>query len=187
MTTRGFGWPIAIVLFAPLLLAGDCGTTCPPTAGLPTPMTAARAAELEPTVATGIAVSTTHVTGDCRPIEAGGVAVEACAESVNPACSRTRSALRLLVVPTGASVPIAPECGGGFSAAGAALVAVLDRRSSDAGELVVYLPDGTYRLLLTADDRCAVCGLSADGGPCLIDVFDGKISARDLLLDEASR
>jgi hypothetical protein len=153
-------------------------------------MTEARARELAPDVSTGLALSTTHVRGDCRPKPVASMPAEgagACAGVADPDCARERAALRVFVVPVNVSVPVSEGCGGGFAAGDLAPHAVADRRASAGGELVIAVPAGGYRVYLGKDDTCAACGLDGVGAEaCLVEVRAGKVTARDLVFDEAT-
>lgn len=170
-------------IVAALNLHGDCGggTGCPPEPMLG-PMTSARAAQIAPGVATGLAVSTTHVFGDCRPIEVG----ESSSCETNPLCARDRVPMRVFVVEVNQSIPVDPDCGGAFDVAALASRAAFDGRASDDGELVVGLEAGHYTVYASADDRCAVCGFTASDGSCRVEIFSGRVTARDLVVDEAA-
>jgi hypothetical protein len=170
-----------LLVLAPALLGADCGAgiACPPAAP---PMTSARAKEIDPGVETGIAVSTTHVFGDCRPGDPE--APSACGDT--DLCARRREALRVFVVPVNVSMPVAERCDPALSVEDAAEVAVFAGSASDQGELVISLEPGRYTLLVSADDRCAVCGLLEEGGACTADVERGKITVRDLVLDRST-
>jgi hypothetical protein len=173
---------LALGLLAPLLMGADCpGSTCPPAAP---PMSSARAKEIDPTIETGLAVSTTHVFGDCRP--ADPTQPTTTCNAAGP-CARERQALRVLAVPVNVSVPIAPECEPALAVEDAAEEAVLDARASEEGELVAALEPGRYTLLISSDDRCAVCALAEQGGACTIDITAGSVTVRDLVLDRSSR
>ena len=173
---------LALALLAPLLIGADCaGSTCPPAAP---PMSAARAKEIDPTIETGLAVSTTHVFGDCRPAEPTEPA-STC--NTDGPCARERQALRVLVVPVNVSVPIAPACDPTLAVEDASAASIFDGRASEDGELVVALDPGRYTLLISSDDRCALCALAEEGGACTIDITAGNVTIRDLVLDRSSR
>lgn len=175
-----------LVALVPLLLAADCGEDCT-VAGLPQPMTEARARELAPSVSTGLALSTTHVRGDCRPRASTDPApTDACGRVHDLACLRTRAAMRVFLVPTGVSVPRSSSCSAGSDVAALAPLAVLDASTSEAGELVAAVPAGLYVLFISADDRCAVCGLASSDAGCVAEVPRGHLLVRDVVLDEAA-
>jgi hypothetical protein len=172
---------LALCLLAPLLMGGDCaGITCPPAAPQ---MTAARAKEIDPTIQTGLALSTTHVFGDCRPADPATPA-GTCGD--DGPCARRRSPLRVLVLPVNVSVPIAERCDPELAVEDGAEAAVFDGHASDQGELVIAMDPGTYALFLSSDDRCAACGLTQEGGVCTVDVLSGRLTVRDLILDRAT-
>jgi hypothetical protein len=147
-------------------------------------MSESRAMEIDPTIETGLAVSTTHVFGDCRD---RAPTTPLCGKTAGGACASERQALRVLVLPINVSVPIAEACDPAFAIADAAEVAVVDQLASEDGELVAALSPGRYTLLISADDRCAQCALVEEGGACTVDVLGGSITVRDLVLDRSSR
>lgn len=174
---------LALLIAASLSLGGDCGG-CPALPPQPEPMTELRARELDPTLVEGVAVSTSYLAGDCSPKPQ---AISECGTAdPDPYCTEGRAALRVLLLPVNVSVPRAPECEGGFAVADLTAVAVLDQRSSDAGELTAHLVAGRYAIYVSQDDRCAACALADAGTACLVEVPKGGILARDLVLDEAT-
>lgn len=146
-------------------------------------MSVERARMLAPQVETGLALSTTHIFGDCR---AGEVPVlDACGKSIG-ACAQERGPLRVLVLPVSQSVPLDPACPKGASIADLTPRAAFDGRSSEVGEAVIPLAPGTYSLHLSHDDQCASCGVSQAEG-CLFEVRFGEIQIAPLVLDRAFR
>jgi hypothetical protein len=171
-----------LVLLAPLAMGSDCeGNACPPAAP---PMSAARAKEIDPAIVTGLAVSTTHVFGDCRPGDPAA-SVSVCGMSTGP-CARERAPLRVFVVPVNVSVAIGEQCAPAFSVDDTSAPAAFDGYASDLGELVVPLESGRYTLFISADDRCAVCALSEEGGACTVDIQSGVVTVRELVLDRST-
>lgn len=170
-----------LIALSPLLAAGDCGPTpCP---AQPAPITADRARQLDPTLETGLAVSTTYVFGDCRPAE--GAAEVHCGE--NPRCARQRRPLSVFILPVNQSVPIDPACDPALAVSDLETHAVFSGVASEAGELAIPLEPGGYTLYVANDDRCAVCGLTEEAGACTVEITAGQILARDLVLDRSSR
>lgn len=161
-----------------------CGSTCPPQT-VPAPMTERRAHQIDPAVVTGLAVSATHVFGDCRAIEPPRSTAATCAVATNMACARARAPVRLLAVPVNMSIPLSPECEGRFSVSDLIPRALADRRASKDGELVIALPPGRYTIYLSLDDRCAACGLEAQRAACLVEVLLGQVATHDLVLDQS--
>lgn len=168
-------------LLVALLAGGNCGTeTC--TRPAP-PMTAARATEIAPGIETGIAVSTTYIFGDCRAEEMDALLICGSAER----CAKQRRALRVFVVPLNTSLALG-ECAPALSVEDMAMKAVVDMATSEgSGELVVDVEPGRYTVYVTKDGRCAVCGLSEQAESCVVEVIGGRVTARDLVLDEATR
>lgn len=174
---------MCLLLAALLSMGADCGGGCPPVQ-LPLPMTDIRAKELDPTLVEGIGVSTTLVSGDCRPMPLRRV--QECGMQPNPQCLNGRRSMRILIVPTNISISKPAECGGGFSVADLAAHAIVDARSSEGGELAAPLAAGRYALYIAKDDQCAICGLPDGGSACLVDVPRDSIVAKDLVFDEAA-
>jgi hypothetical protein len=176
-----------LALFAPLLVAGSCGEKCPPVI-LPSPMTELRAKEIDPNIVEGIALSTTLVRGDCRAIADESEGGSTCAAAANPACSRARAPMRVLLVEIETSVPYGEDaCPGRFRVEDLAPIAALDARASAEGELVAPVGAGRYTLYVSHDDRCATCGLEESEGACVIEVPRGGLAVRDLVLDQSTR
>lgn len=146
-------------------------------------MTAARARQLDPTVETGLAVSTTYVYGDCRPTD--DPQPTPCGE--NTRCARERQPLGVFVLPVNQSVPIDPACDPGLSVDDLDEAAAFTGTASDDGELVIRLEPGSYTIYIAASDGCAVCGLTENAGACTVDVTAGRVLTRDLVLDRSSR
>lgn len=175
---------LGILVVAAANVHADCGSVCTP-ATQPVPMTAAQANRIDPSVTTGFAASTTYVFGDCRPVAATGVTTAVCEGDDDSICARERRPLRVFVLPVNQSVPIDEACGDGASVDELASRAVIDAKASEKGELVVALAAGHYLVFTTVDERCGVCGLSGDDG-CRIEVVDGRITARDLVVDAST-
>ncbi len=173
---------LALVLLTPLAAGGSCEIqTCPPA---DPPMTPARAKEIDPTIDTGLAVSTTHVFGDCRAMDSAP-STGRCGGS-DGRCAREREPLRVQIVPVNVSVPIAPACAPAFDVDDLSQVAVFDGDASDRGELVIRLDPGRYTLYVSADDRCAVCALTDEGGACSVAITRDSVLVRELVLDQSS-
>lgn len=166
-----------------LLLGADCGDRCEP-ADLPVSMSETRAREIDPSIETGLAISTTLVIGDCRAT-ASREADPSCGAG-NPACSSARAPLRVLVLPVNVSVPMADACVSGFAVEDVARLAVFDGAASKDGELVAALEPGRYTLYV-ARDRCAFCGLESALAGCAFDVVLGRWVVRDVVLDLSTR
>lgn len=174
---------VALVALALTNLHGSCGTECTP-APTPVPMTAARAKQVDPSVTTGIAVSTTYVYGDCRPgASMGSVDTAKCEVATNPACARDRRSMRVLVLDVNQSIPVAEGCDGGYAVSALAEHAAVDRASSEMGEMVAPLPEGHYSLFVSSDDVCAACGIVTIEGTCEVEIVRGRVTARDLVVD----
>lgn len=149
----------------------------------PGPMSPARARLISPEVGTGLALSTTHIHGDCRPRPASEVPLGPCGD---PRCRRERAALFVTVVPANSSVPLAAECGDAPRAEALAPLAAASGFASERGEIVFPLPEGAYRPFLSRGQTgCAPCGDPGEG-VCLVEVEAGEVAARDLVLDEAA-
>jgi hypothetical protein len=147
-------------------------------------MTEMRAHEIDPSVTTGIAVSTTWVHGDCTAVPPPKN-TPVCGDE-NLACARVRAPLRVLLVPVNTSVPTSMDCPQRFVVAELAMQATLDQKASAQGELVVEVGAGRYTIYISSDDRCASCGVVAVGSACTIDVAFGQLTVRDLVLDEST-
>jgi len=165
---------------------GEGGTGTPPTGCDvpvdPGPMSAARAAVIAPEVRTGLGLSVTHVSGDCRPRPVAQVPAGPCGDG---RCRRARAPLEVLVVAANVSVPLDPRCEDAPNAEALRALAADARVASEVGEVVFALPAGTYSPHLVASDGCAPCG-DPGAGACAVRVEDGQVAARDLVLDEAS-
>jgi hypothetical protein len=164
-------------------LGADCGG-CPPSPGLPKPMTENRAREIDPSISEGLGVSTTLITGDCRPMP--GAPLMGCSADSHPRCFNERASMRVIVLPTNISIPHSTTCAGAFAVADLEQHALVNARSSDQGELVAAIADGRYSIYVSKDDQCATCGLADAGIACLVDVPRDRIVTRDLVLDEAA-
>lgn len=174
------------LFLAALLISAACGETkCPPIE-LPQPMSEVRAKELDPNVTTGLALSATHIFGDCGPTEIDESPEDPCA-GVRPACVSERAPLRVLVLPVNQSIPRSEGCASHVAVLDLAPRAIVDRRAAESGELVLALPAGRYLVYLSRDDRCAACGIEAQGTGCLADVAGGSVTARDLVIDRSTR
>jgi hypothetical protein len=173
----------AALLLVATLTGADCGgTACK---ALPVPMTVSRAETLDPSVTTGIAVSTTHVYGDCRPVDDPLAPPPTCDQS-GP-CARERQSMRVFLTPVNQSVPLSDLCPGGIAVSDLEANAAFAGRSSEDGELVASIAAGRFTLFVATDDRCAVCGLAGDAGACVVEITEGRITTRDLVLDRSSR
>jgi hypothetical protein len=175
---------IGVLLAAAWSTGGSCGATCPPVMR-PQPMTENRAREIDPTVTTGVAFSTTYVFGDCRK-DQPQTATDKCGTTFNPACVKERRPLRVFVLPVNTSVPVSERCPGAFAVEDLARIAVLDARASEGGEIVDAVAAGRHTVEVSSDDRCAACGLTDGGMGCLVDVTEGRLTIRDLVLDESA-
>lgn len=165
--------------FALGTLGADCGEPCTRTE-LPVAMTEARAKMLAPHVSTGLAVSTTHVYGDCAAEEAPDP--KAC--GLPERCAKERGPFHVYVVSANGNLPKSDACPDGYATSD--IEAVAHQQASAAGEQVFELSPGRYGVLMSVDGLCAGCGLA--GAPtCLLDVVAGQITARDLVLDRATR
>jgi hypothetical protein len=133
---------------------------------------------LAPEVTTGLAVSTTRITGDCTGID---LAISDCGAIENRRCSREREPLQVYVAPVGTSIPIDDACAPDLADADVRAVAVYGGTASGHGELVISLDAGSYTLLVS-DGRCARCGLGAGAGACVVEVVRDQIAVRDLVL-----
>ncbi len=181
---------LGLALLGLLSAGAQCGgeDRCPPQPGLPTPMTAARARALDPSLRVGLALSVTHATGDCRPRPVGSMPpADPCLGPMAGLCDESRAALRVLVVPSGRSVPLDESCPNGFAVTDVAARAAAAGAASAAGEWVSALPPGSYAVLLSADGRCAACGAGTGLDACVVTVPPDGIVSADLLLDEAAR
>lgn len=169
-----------------LLSAGRCGGDCPAPVAEPPPMTENRARELNPSITTGVALSVTLVTGDCRAPEAPVESDLACGSAAT-LCRRERAALLVLLVPINTSVPASAECDGAPAVDALRRLGAIEATASSAGELVVAAPAGRFTLYVSSDGRCAVCGLAEEVGTCLVAVPDGGLAVRDVVLDRSAR
>lgn len=149
-------------------------------------MTAARAEALAPEVETGLAVTTTHVYGDCRQATMNMMMTESACPNTQ-ACAKARSGLTLLVAEANRSLPSGSGCGGAFDVAALRPALTGEWPAPESGELVVALVPGTYQLLVTSDGRCADCGVVGAGEPCVVTVERGQVTLRDLVLDRSTR
>jgi hypothetical protein len=148
-------------------------------------MTEARGRELAPMVMSGLALSTTRVSGDCRPKPPDPSAADCLSSNLD--CQRLRSPLWVAALDTNQSVPLDPSCGGDFLWADAARLAVSTGTASSGGELVLAAPAGRLRVLLSADRRCATCGIVGQGQACMADVLAGHLTPLDLVVDGSTR
>jgi hypothetical protein len=173
---------IGVLVAAWASIGADCGG-CPPIQ-LPKPMTDLRARELDPSITEGVGLSTTLISGDCRPMVMRQPSE--CGIDEHPRCFNARTSMRVLVVPTNISIPRSPACSDAFAVADLVPHAVADVRSSDGGEVAAAVVAGRYAVYVSKDDQCAICGLADAGAACLVDVPRGGIAARDLVFDEAA-
>jgi hypothetical protein len=174
-----------LIAAATFSMGGNCGGGggCPAPV-LPQPMTEIRAHAIDPSVTTGVAFSTTHIFGDCRSDQPKPKST--CGTEANPACAMDRAPLRVLVVPVNMSVPLSSDCPGAYRVRDLENVAVVNALASDAGELVKSVDPGRYQVAVSADDRCAACGLAEQGMGCFLDVVPSRLTVRDLVLDESA-
>lgn len=175
-----------LLLLAPLLAAGRCDDGCPPEV-VDVPMDEARARALDPGLVTGLAASTTYVRGHCAPGRPTEDDEDLCGARADLACSRERAPLRVILIPLGTSVPRSARCDGAYAVDELERLAALDARASEAGELVARVPAGSYALYLSADDVCASCGVGEAGAGCAVEVSEGGVTVRDLVLDVSTR
>jgi hypothetical protein len=98
-----------------------------------------------------------------------------------------RSPLLVLADPVNLSLSLSSTCGGDYPVSELAAHATSMARASSAGEAVLRLPAGRYTVYLSRDDRCAACGIEGQGEGCLIDVIEGHLTPRDLVLDRSTR
>jgi hypothetical protein len=148
-------------------------------------MTPARAKAIDPSVTTGLALSTTRVFGDCAPRSEPEEA--AACQAGQDRCVSERAPLRVFAVPVNRSVVRSDACKSGVAVADLAPLALVEGHASSAGELVRSAAAGRYLVYLSEDGRCAACGVEALGEGCMLDVVFGEITARDLVLDRSSR
>jgi hypothetical protein len=168
-----------------MLVAASCQSPCPQASTqILAPMTEERGHQIDPGATTGLAVSTTEIFGDCRvpfmPME-----TDPCAGSL--VCVERRSPFLVIADPVNMSFSLTSTCGGDYALAEVTARASLVQRASSAGEAVLRLPAGRYTVYLSRDDRCAACGIEGQGEGCVIDVVDGHLTPRDLVLDRSTR
>lgn len=179
-------------LIAALLAIGSLGWGCKedfvclPELDDP-PMSLERAKALEPDLETGLALSTTLISGDCRPSSRGYESRDRCGRPIEEICKHDRTDLRVQVVAAGVSVPVGEGCGNGAPVDEVALRSDADDYANLEGEWVARLTPGVYLVYLSEDDTCAYCGLNETQASCQVEIELDAITVRDLDLDRATR
>lgn len=161
-------------LWALATLAGCGGAPCE--TPLPVAMTPARARALDPGIEQGIAVSTARDLGPC-------VAGQAPLDGCDPVCGVVRRSTMVWVLRLGdTSVPVDTGCPSGLSVETARALAEVEARTGAAGEAVLRLDPGLYRLgFARPGEACVRCGAVEGDGGCRVAVERGQISVRALV------